>query len=195
MSRTQERAKSHVIPLFRGERSNLDSEAQEAISLWVAMASITSEHIARNPNRIAIPKTDRIIVMQGAVPPRWRIWFGTLRKTGWSRPWVHATFPISAAEDVPQFVSLDDRRPNAQTTTFAIGHLLVTVISTPFRSVTDQWDWRTAPQAAGRLRQICPITATPTEWHGHTITHLGADAISDAFVRYFDDLARRKGYA
>jgi hypothetical protein len=55
MSQIQERAKPHLIPLFKGQSVWLDMSAQAAIATWAIMATITSEHIQRAPSETTVP--------------------------------------------------------------------------------------------------------------------------------------------
>ena len=194
MSRLQERAKPYLIPLFDGQDVRLSADAQTAIAQWATMATMTAEYLGRDARSVAVSPEDRALLMAGTIPKGWRIWIGLLARPGWRRQWQHAVLPILDAERLPENVTEDERRPNTQTTTFTVGRLLVTVISCPFPSITRGWDWRTAPRARGALRQIWPIDQAPLGLSLQRLSHVGANMIADAFVRYSDRIALEKGY-
>ena len=50
MSQIQERAKPFLVHLFKGQFHALNRRAQTAIAAWVAMATMTGEHLPRNPD-------------------------------------------------------------------------------------------------------------------------------------------------
>lgn len=194
MSQIQEKAKSHLIPLFDGNAVPLTIAAQTAIAKWATMATMTGEYLSRDDRYIAIPAEDRASLMADRIPSTWRIWIGFLAKPGWRRQWQHASLPILNAEYLPQSVTDDERSPNTQTTTFTVGKLLVTTFSCPFPTITHGWDWRTAERASRAIRQIWPIVANPLRLPLRRLSHTGANMIGDAFVRYYDKLGLEKGY-
>ena len=60
MSHIQETAKSYLIPLFDGAWGGLDAETQSAIAKWVSMATMTAEHLSRDPVKITVSQAHRI---------------------------------------------------------------------------------------------------------------------------------------
>ena len=194
MSQIQEKAKPHLIPLFDGFDVTLSVAAQAAIAKWATMSTMTAEYLGRGDPHIAVPQNDRALLMRGHIPETWRVWIGLLAHAGWKRQWQHAVLPILDAEYLPQSVKDDDRLPNTQTTTFAVGKLLVTTFSSPFPSITHGWDWRTAPRAGRMIRQIWPITTSSLRLPLQRLSHTSANMIGDAFVRYSDALAAEKGF-
>jgi len=195
MGRLQNMAKPFLIPLFNGSPILIGAEAQTTIALWIAMATMTGEHLSRDPKQITIPHSERDWLMHNqTVPGGWRIWIGRYQRRSWPGQWVRATFPILSSETLPPSITPDDRLPNTQTTAFVVGKLFVSVMSGPFPEITRGWDWRSAPRASSCLQQIWPMLKAPIYWPLSDMTDADAESIATAFVRYSDDLASRVGY-
>lgn len=193
MSRMQEAAKPHLIPLFDGRWPELSTPNQITIAKWVAMATMTAEHISRNRSQITESQARRESLMNGHIPEGWRIWIGRLRHPGLATQWIRATFPVVEGPKAPVILN-HDAKPNMQTTAFAIGRLFVFAFSSAFPEIPAGWDWRSVPLARIRLRQLWP---TDKLLHGpppKDISHMLAGQIARAFLSYSDDLARRGGY-
>jgi hypothetical protein len=195
MGRLQNMAKPFLIPLFNGNTMLIGAEGQTTIAAWIAMATITAEHLSRDPRQITISQSERDWLMQNqTAPSEWRIWIGRYQRRSWPRQWVRATFPILDSKVLPEVVSAADRLPNTQTTAFVVGKLFVFAMSGPFRQITRGWDWRSAPAGRSRLQQIWPVEKAPIYWPAGDMTDTDAESIATAFVRYSDDLASRVGY-
>ena len=196
MSEIQEAAKPHLIPLFDGETCVVHERAQQVIAAWIAMATMTGEHLSMDKKRIAIPQFDRDWIMNRQSAPRdWGIWLGRYERQTWPTQWVKATFPIADVDDIKD-VKLDDvTRANLQTTSFAIGQLFVFVMSCEFPEVARLWDWRTAPTALARLKKIWPLSKNEIRWPPPSFGDREAQAFAMAVITYYENLAIRKGFA
>jgi hypothetical protein len=196
LSEIQNRAKPLLLPLFNGESCVLTEGEQVLVSAWIAMATMTGEHLSADKSRIAIPQSDRDWLMNRQTTPKdWRIWIGRYERKNWPTQWVKASFPILDAAHLPDVVSDHDRRPNMQTTAFTIGQLFVFAMSCQFPEITAGWDWRTTPVARTKLVTLWPVTAgTTVQWPPVGMTDAEADAFSGAVIFYFEDLAKRRGY-
>jgi hypothetical protein len=194
MSRLQNAAKPHLIPLFRGERTLLIEPAQKAIAAWVAMATITGEHLAQQPDRVTLPQSARDWLRANHQPPLegWRIWIGRCQE-----PWpngVRVTMGILDSKGLPDVIAAKDRVHNTQATAFKIGKLYLATMTCAFPEIPAGWDWRTAPRAQTRLQQIWPITTRFLNWPAADMTARNAGDFATAFKRYSDDVALRHGY-
>jgi hypothetical protein len=192
MSQLQNQAKPFLIPLFEGKECALAAEARTTVSAWIAMATMTSEHVSRDPKQIAISQAERDWLMNKRTPPdEWRIWIGRHRSQGWPGQWVHATFPVASAA---KNITNEDRQPNTQTTAFQIGELFVFVMSSIFPDIPKVWDWENTPRARRCLRQLWPHVGGTLIWPGLDMSDADADTFAKAFYRHSDDLAQRAGY-
>ena len=193
MSQIQNQAKPFLIPLFEGKDCALGPEARTAVSAWIAMATMTSEHVSRDTKQIAISQAERDWLMEKRTPPSgWRIWIRRHRKQEWPGQWVHATFPV--APSGKKIIVDEDRLPNTQTTAAKIGELFVFVISSVFPDIPRVWDWKSAPRANRCLRQLWPHDDRTLIWPGVDMSDDDADTLAKSFYRYSDDLASRVGY-
>jgi hypothetical protein len=195
LSRIQNDAKSILIPLFEGRPCILDEGAQKALATWVAMATITGEYLAKDRQRIAVPQSDRTWLMQnGTAPPGWAIWIGHYARQQNPVQWVKAGFPVVDADELPETVSDDDRMPTLQTTAFSVGDFYAFAMSSHFPEIPKGWDWRTAPAARTLMKPVWPPTIAVIDWPPLAMTDADAHSFATSVVRYFDDLALRKGY-
>lgn len=75
MSQLQERAKPHLVPLFCGQHTILDREAQECVASWLAMTVYTASWAKRDHGGWAIPQDHRTeLYATGRPSPRCQIW-------------------------------------------------------------------------------------------------------------------------
>lgn len=195
LSRIQNAAKSSLIPLFEGRSCTLDEASQKVVATWVAMATMTGEYLANDQKRIAIPQSDRTWIMQnGTPPPGWAIWIGHYTRQQNPSQWVKAGFPVLNTDELPEAVSDDDRIPTLQTTAFSVGDFYAFAMSSHFPEIPKGWDWRTAPDARSLLKPIWLPTIPVIEWPPPAMSDTDALSFSSSVIRYFDDLAMRKGY-
>jgi hypothetical protein len=196
MGGIQESAKPYLIPLFDGEACDFHERAQHVVSAWTAMATMTSEHLSMDKKRIAIPQSDRDWMMnRQCAPQSWGIWIGRYERQSWPTQWVKATFPIADVDNIADIKPDQIPDANLQTTSFTIGQLFVFVMSCQFPEIAGLWDWRTAPTALTRLKRIWPISTKEIRWPPDSFGDKDAEAFATAVIRYYDDLAVRKGFA
>ena len=69
LSQIQNDAKPVLIHLFEGRSITLDQPAQQAVAAWVAMSTMTGEHLSQDQRRVAIPQSDRTWLMDKRTPP------------------------------------------------------------------------------------------------------------------------------
>jgi hypothetical protein len=195
MSRIQQEAKPALISLFNGEQCTIDQTEQQQVATWCAMATMTGEYLSQDRARIVIPQSDRTWLMDHQTPPPdWCIWIGRYERQDNPTQWVKASIPVLNTDELPETISDHDRRPTLQTTAFTVGQLFVFSISCHFAEIPRGWDWRTAPAARTLLKQIWPLTHQTIEWPPASMTDVDAHSFATSMIRYFDDLARRKGY-
>jgi hypothetical protein len=195
MSQLQEKAKAHLLGLFDGTASSLDAEARAAVAAWVAMATMTGEHLSHDPTKIAVPQSDRNWLMNIRTAPKdWRIWVGRYERRAFAGQWVHVTVPILSSENLPSAEASNDRLPKLQTTAFVVGRLFVFAMSSVFAEIPRLWDWRTAPRARTLLRQLWPHIGGTLVRPCAEMTDTQAEAFATAYQGYSDDLALRVGY-
>ena len=130
MSILHNRAIPFLTPLVMGEFSELNITAQTAIAAWTAMVTMTSEFLAREPQKIVIPQDERTWLKQNLTsPPNWRIWIGRYNRKTWGGQWVRVTLHIGSKKDIEKWLTDDLSAPNVQTTTFVVGELCISVLS------------------------------------------------------------------
>jgi len=196
MGGIQNAAKPFLIPLFNGDACVPNDRVQTVVSAWIAMATMTGEHLSRDKKRIAISQSDRNWLMnRQSAPSDWYIWIGRYERQKWQPQWVKASFPVLNTEYIPDAVTLDDRRPTLQTTAFTVGQLFAFAMSCHFPEIPRGWDWRTATGARTLLKRVWPLEECTLSWPPFTMTDSDAGSFSGAVIRYFEDLAIRKGYA
>lgn len=81
MSGLQSRAIPVLTPLFDGRFWHLDANVQTTIAAWAAMATMTSEFLARDPQKIVVSQSERVWLKDNlTAPSNWRIWIGRYRR-------------------------------------------------------------------------------------------------------------------
>ena len=182
-----------LIPLFKGELTLLDADAQTTIATWACMTTMTAEHLPRKPDAIVASQAERKWLMKKRMPPQnWRIWIGKFKRQAWRGHWVRVTLPVRDG-DLAAAVAHYGRIPNIQATTFMVGELYVHALSGAYREIIQLWDWRTDRRAINGLNQIWPVVNAPV-WGLVNISDQEAESFATAFKRYSDDLARREGF-
>lgn len=191
LSDIQNRAKPFLIPLIRGERTGLGSEAQQRTAAWCAMAAMTAEFIDRDPKTIAVPQSQWDWLMNnGTAPPGWRIWLADYHRRNWPAQWVHLTLPIFEAKEIPKNNGTDYVLPNTQTTTFVVGRLYVHVMSSADPENIDKWA-TTFTRAIPLLVPFMPSKESFVAWPpARSLTDREADTIASAFHLYVESISR-----
>lgn len=186
ISRLQERAKPHLLPLIQGDVTAFDVSTQTCLSAWIAMFVMVAEHF--NPYTVTTPQAQRTYLWQNGNAPfdNWKIWIGDYQRGDWVGHLAHFTVPVSSPHHIPEIIDNGLPRPNTQTMTFVVGRLYVHVAS----STTDIFeDWRL--QRTNLLAQIWPIRRNVIGWPPKTMTDRDADNIAGAFHRRSDEVGRK----
>jgi hypothetical protein len=195
LSAIQNQSKDLLIPLFDGRTCDLSPEDQSILATWMAMATMTGEYLSSDRSRIAVPQSHRTWLMDYKRPPAgWVIWAGHYERLNWPAQWVKAGFPIVDADELPEEMSDDEKRPTMQTTAFTVGKLFVFAMSSEFAEIPAGWDWRTAPLARTKLVKIWPTTGQAVGWPPPTMSDADADAFAGAVMFYFEELAQQRGF-
>jgi hypothetical protein len=192
LSQLQEQAKPFLVPLIRGDRTALGRNGQERVAAWCAMATMTAEYIDPDPYSIAVSQSEREWLMNNRTAPQgWRIWIGNYQRYKWIPRWVHFTFPMLDAKDMPKPEDVEPPFPNTQITTFTVGQLYVHTMSSAYSETVAKWYWGLgpAPTAGKLLAQIHPHKESIIAWPPTALTDRSADDIAGAFKRYTDALS------
>jgi hypothetical protein len=195
LSVIQERAKPILIPIIQGKPATLGAEAQQIVSNWCAMATMTGEFLDKEPivGNIAVSQAEREWLWKHGTPPSegWRIWIATYQRYKWPGRWVHLVVPVLEAKDVPSSALADYPPPNTQTTTFVIGELYVHVMSTSGNpDIVSRWVWPAASRPGRLLIQIWPARESIVAWPSESLTDGDADFIATAYDRVIDAASR-----
>ena len=180
MSRLQESAKPVLVPMLLGQPTLLYRRQQQLLARWAAMFVMTNEFATLHPEKISISQSDRVFVMERDRPPsNWRIWIGYYPRDGLDGRWAHYTIPVSD-DDHPVMLTRDNEPiPNTQASSFTIGHLFVTVLSSVFPSLVTRWKFDQSSE--GLLTQILPVRHPAVRWPPRAMNHIDADRIAGAF--------------
>lgn len=194
LSQIQNDAKPILIPLFEGGTITLDQTAQQLVATWVAMSTMTGEHLSQEQRRLAIPQSDRTWLMERRTPPPgWCIWIGRYPRQENPTLWVKASFPVVNADKLPDTITDEDLAPTMQTTAFSVGNLFAFAMSCHFPEIPLGWDWRTAPAARDLLKRVWPTSSTMVDWAPSPMSDDDARSFSAAVISYYEDFAKRKG--
>ncbi len=195
LSQIQNAAKPILIPLLEGGTTTLDETAQQLVATWLAMSTMTGEHLSQDQARVAVPQSDRTWLMEKGTPPSgWCIWVGHYPRQTNPTQWVKASFPIVNADKLPDTISDEDLAPTMQTTAFSVGNLFAFAMSCHFPEIPIGWDWRTAPRARDILTRVWPIRSPMIAWPPSPMSDDDARSFSEAVVGYYEDFARRRGF-
>lgn len=195
MSTLQETAKPHLVPLFKGMRWALGVNAQQAISRWAIMATMTAEYLSYDPSSIGVSQAERDFFRANQTPPPgWRVWIAPYNREANVGQWIHCSLPILDTENVPYTFKGEILFPNTQTTTFIVGKLFVHTMSSHDPANINAWDWQSALRARTLLTQIWPIRQMIIGWPTQILTDRNVVEFSRAFFDAIDSLARRHGY-
>jgi hypothetical protein len=180
MSRLQEEAKPILVPMLTGQTTVLPQIRQRIIARWVAMSVATGEYF--NPDLAAVSQAERdFLRLKRRAPSTWRIWVGHYKREDWVGLWVHHSIPISDKKHVIQFFDDGRPRPNTQATTFVVGQIYFTVISSAIVGIPGQYEF--ADRARRRLFEIWPYRGKPLQWPLPLLSDEEADGISGAFFK------------
>ncbi len=165
MSRIEDRAARTMTPLIKGQAAHLDHEDLRLIANWAALTSIIGEFT--DLNSAAIPGSDRLALMSEwtrmrelesnavpSLPDGWIVEIGSRQPAVAWRP----TYAHVGATWVPSGETVTNARPNVQTTTISVGHIVIRTGSTKFELSLPR-----DRQAEG-LVEIWPRTPDSLEW-------------------------------
>lgn len=192
MGKLQEAAKPFLIPLFDGKVCVMGTQAQAAIATWATMATMTSEHIARDPTTIAVPQSERDWFMANRAPlPDWRIWIADYTRHRWKGVWTHTSAAV--VEKIPGPGEPEPPR-NTQATTFVIGRFYVHVMSSEFAEHVRKWIWIDTPRARTLLTQIWPPKEPIIVWPRQGLTDADAYSFSRTYVLWLHAIGLTTGF-
>jgi hypothetical protein len=192
MSRLQEAAKPHLLPLIKGERAFIKPYDQRLIAAWAATCVMCAEWY--NPELVSIPFSDReYLRLYLEAPKSWKIWIGRYLRGKWKGYWVHHSVPI--LENVPEPDDATPWSPNTQTTTFVVGQLFIHAFSSVSPGLTDKWRF-TGFQGItpAFLVQISPSEEGFIAWPTKDIPDAIADQIAGYIFTELHQIGRLFGY-
>lgn len=185
MSRLQERAKPHVLPLILGAATAIQPTSLETIAGWCAMSVMTSDNFY--PERQAIPQEDRNWLMAHGLPPpdTWKIWIGQYERGNWPAYWAKNARAISSDGHPVFYLENGLPIPNTQSSTLVFGKLFVHAFSSVHADIVAN-----TPNPHGKLIQLFPLSGLPLRWPPPTMLDRDAD---DAAGKIFNALAIAAG--
>ena len=109
-----------------------------------------------------------------------KVWIGYFEKKNRRGVWIHATFPISDEDHLPQRSTVGVDFPNTQTTTLVIGKLYIYVLSSEIVSIVRRQNMGRGEKTL--LYRIHPLKKSPLVWPPSVErSDQDADAIASAF--------------
>jgi hypothetical protein len=182
MSRLQEQTKAILVPMLAGNNVTLYPKDQKLLARWIAMFVMTNEFSNNDQTKIAISARERTFVMnRNRAPANWRIWIGRFERSDADGLWAHHSIPISDKRH-PIDMTEDDRPiANTQATTFAIGDIYVTVLSSAITEIVRRWHF--GPRGAQLLKQIWPTIHRAVHWPLPFMALDDATVFAGAFFR------------
>jgi hypothetical protein len=180
MSRLQNQAKTILVPMLEGREVVLYRKDQTLLARWAAMFVMTNEFSSDDLTKVAIPLPEREFVMnRERVPTNWRIWIGRFNRTDADGLWAHHSIPIRDKKHIVK--ETEDGRPfaNTQATTFVVGELYVTVLSSALTKVVRRWHF--GPDGLRLLSQIWPVVDHAVRWPPPLMTAEDAADFAGAF--------------
>ncbi len=182
MSRLQEATKTVLVPLLEGREVILYPKDQQLLARWCAIFVMTNEFAGVDRTKIAVPPSERRYVMErDRAPSNWGIWLGRYKRSEQDGLWAHHSIPISDSNHIVE--TAEDNTPiaNTQATTFSVGELYVTVLSSALIKIVRRWHFGT--EGLRLLRQIWPVTRTAVRWPPPYMMGEEASLFSGAFFR------------
>lgn len=182
MSRLQEHAKAVLVPVLESHEFVLYRKDQQLLARWCAMFVMTNEFSNNDETKIAVTPAERAYIMKrDRVPANWRIWIGRYKRSNQDGLWAHHSIPIGDGKHIVQTTNDDRPIANTQATTFSVGELYVTVLSSALTEVVRRWHFGTEGQRL--LRQIWPVVDAIIHWPPAYMTAEDAASFSGAFFR------------
>lgn len=196
LSQIQDAAKSHMVPLIRGDRAAIGRQGLIKIATWAAMATMTGEFLIYDLRQVAVTASERKAFMGNRLPgDNWRIWIGFFSPNRLDERWVHTSLPIYDSKDIPNIEHVDGApRVNTQTTTISIGNLFVHTMSSSIPELVADWDWRALPRVRSLLVPIWPDPPQLLTWPVHGLLDSDAAGIAREYFNRTDLVARTLGY-
>lgn len=190
MSALQNDAKKILIPLIQGRKTTLGASAQNTLAAWCTMATMTGEYLTQDAAAISISQSERDWLRDHRSPPNnWRIWIGYYpAKKGM---WHHFVVPILGGRDVANAADNRLAPPNTQSTTFIVGNLCVSVLSsTGDPDIVSRWNWPMGSRLAIHLPQIFPPKESFIVWPPQSLMQAEIDLVTAAFESVIDAASR-----
>lgn len=160
MSRLQNAAKQYAVPLILGQKATLDTDAQRALSGWIAMSALAAEFIDRN-NLISTPSDCAYLKGRWTAPIHWSIWIGDYDDAvGFSHHW-RCLWEVYDGTDGPE--PRASTKANIHTLSYRLGRLFVHVFASAEHPTFVMG--KTMPiELGGKLLQLWPIQQERMDW-------------------------------
>lgn len=157
MSGIEKRTRSLLTTLLWGRPITLGSDEQFVLATWIAKTVMAAEHIDRS--KIAIPQSDRTLLMDTLAPPPngWWIWIAGSQGLEWSAGINH--FGAHAGFGPADPKTGNDL--NVQSTTIGLGALLIFCVSTTWLHFQD---FALSHPDRSDLKPIWPSTDNDIAW-------------------------------
>jgi hypothetical protein len=161
LSGLEEAVKPIVEKLISGIESELTSEDQSSLALWISIVAIMAE--LTHPENMGIPASVPNRVYQSKSPlPFSRIYLGQYLGSEYAPyRYRHRAGVLISPQAFHQGLTTQ-KIPNCQTSVFVLGELLVVVDSTDEEHYSDFAQTRTG--AASPLSQIHPLSSNSIRW-------------------------------
>lgn len=190
MRRIEDRAKPALVPLIKGERTQLSPAQQQEIAAWASLKSIFSEYLD-DKGPITNHGQRKLLMRRGKPPDRgWAVWIGHFERQAWKVEWSNHAFLVVNKEKPGVRADQPRSHFNSNSTTQVIGKLFINVLHCPERTFVEKW--RFSLPDKGTLSRIWPPARHGIEWPGLPMTDADADTATDAISEFLFDIKRGK---
>ena len=161
MSDLEKKIKPILILLLSGTVTRIDERSQSLMATWCTLKVMVAEF--ENPGHATTHHAQRKRMWRRKIPPKtgWRIWIGCYDRRNWKPDYINNIFYFSQkSQSDKKYIPVS--RYNTQSVTFVIGRIFIHVIHSPDRALVN--GWRFSGPAAGKLRQIWPVSGYSFPW-------------------------------
>jgi hypothetical protein len=182
MSRLQQKAKQHLVPLIADDWSQLSMHTSDILAAWATMYTMVVEFA--DENTLATENAERIWLRdKGEPPPTWRIFIGRHKGTKWHGVFNHFGFDRLQEQtqdpDHGEQTIIQDTGMRSQCTSFAIGGVFFKTFST---RVTERVLDPVEFARKHGLRVIWPETGGLLSKPERILDDYGADGVSRSLM-------------
>jgi hypothetical protein len=171
-------SKPVLIPLLRGEATQINPAIQRILAIWAAKTVMTAEYI--HPSKVVIHQAERTWLKENLIPPAgWNVWIGTYQGLEWGE------LAIQQHAAKLRLPAVDNGNPSEHNLIFTIlgmRRLMFVVVSSTDPNVCGIMDSVGSPNVAC-LSRIWPIVQENILWpRSAVLTDADADQMAGTYL-------------